>query len=235
METQMTNGHSQTGMVVPQSEIAPAPLEGELSTESERRARLEWLERQFREGFRAQIRALTEIKERELFRLHGYSDFAAYCKGRLDVGRSRAYQLLDFSEAIEALGESPLVEKITSEAQIRPLAGMKVEAKVRVLERAAKVAEQQKQPMTGKLVEDVARKNFHWKSRSEFKAERKKLELEQDPEARRKAVLAAFSKAAEAIMQLGEPEDLAREFGEPQQWTSFLPLYEWLKRAQEVG
>jgi len=86
-------------------------------------------------------RALTEIRDRELYKLkHGgqYQTFAAYCTGEWDISLPRAYQLIDAAKVQDNL--STIVDMQISEAQARPLAKLEPDQQRAVWHRAVKSA-----------------------------------------------------------------------------------------------
>lgn len=84
------------------------------------------------DGMRRAAIALTEIRDRQLYRSAGYSDFTDYCDERLDGKRSQVYRLISAGEVIRDiethLTASPTGDATpmpTNERQIRPLAAVK--------------------------------------------------------------------------------------------------------------
>jgi hypothetical protein len=73
-------------------------------------------------------RALTEIRDRELYKINAggeYQTFEAYCRGEWGISRPRAYQLIDAATVQENL--STIVDKQIPESQVRPLTRLKPE------------------------------------------------------------------------------------------------------------
>lgn len=68
-------------------------------------ARLEACEKSIEQGIAVFVevgRALTEIRDSKLYRA-GHKTFEAYCKDRWEIGRSRAYELIDQAKVTETL------------------------------------------------------------------------------------------------------------------------------------
>jgi len=86
------------------------------------RADLDRLETTINRGLRTFVevgQALAEIRDRRLYR-DTHDTFEDYCRGRWEMSRRRAYQLIDASSTIENVnhGSQPTP---TSERQVRPL------------------------------------------------------------------------------------------------------------------
>jgi hypothetical protein len=87
-------------------------------------------------------RALTEINERELYKLKNngkYTTFKEYCKDTWDISRSRAYQLIDAAQVQENL--STIVDKEIPESQARALVKLEPEQQREVWQKAAETAQ----------------------------------------------------------------------------------------------
>jgi hypothetical protein len=68
------------------------------------------LERAVRQGLAVFYRvgeALAEIRDRALYKLHGYTDFREYLREEWNMGKSQAYRLIDSSEVISNLKSVP--------------------------------------------------------------------------------------------------------------------------------
>lgn len=83
------------------------------------------------DGMRNAAIALTEIRDRQLYRAAGFDDFTKYCDARLDGKRTRVYQLISAGEVIDNierhLTASTIVDAApmilpTKESQVRELA-----------------------------------------------------------------------------------------------------------------
>lgn len=84
-------------------------------------------------------RALMEIRDKGLYRdVLGYDTFEAYCKGRWDFSRQRAYQLID-SVTVKNNLSTPVDIQIT-EYQIRPLARLEPEQQRTAWQKAVETA-----------------------------------------------------------------------------------------------
>ncbi len=80
--------------------------------------------------------ALCRIRDDHLYRASGYTSFDTYCRDQWDLGRSRAYQLIDASEVVRALPEGTPVP--ANEAQARELKLVEPEDRAGVMEEAAR-------------------------------------------------------------------------------------------------
>ena len=68
------------------------------------------LERAVRQGLAVFYRvgeALAEIRDRQLYKQHGYKDFREYLKEKWNMGKSQAYRLIDSNEVIKNLESVP--------------------------------------------------------------------------------------------------------------------------------
>jgi hypothetical protein len=84
-------------------------------------------------------RALMEIRDKGLYRdVLGYDTFEAYCKGRWDLSRPRAYQLIDAANIERNL--STIVDKPQTESQTRPLAKLQPEQQRTAWQKAVETA-----------------------------------------------------------------------------------------------
>lgn len=98
---------------------------------NENKQKLEDLEAVINQNLQSFIetgRALTEIRDKELYKLKNngkYQTFGAYCKDIWDISRPRAYQLIDAAKVQENL--STIVDKLIPEGQTRPLAKLEPE------------------------------------------------------------------------------------------------------------
>jgi hypothetical protein len=82
-------------------------------------------------------RALMEIRDKGLYRdVLGYDTFEAYCKGRWDLSRPRAYQLIDAVEVKNNLSTTVDIP----ERQIRPLAKLQPEQQRTAWQKAVETA-----------------------------------------------------------------------------------------------
>lgn len=70
--------------------------------------RLEQCEKAIERGLNTFVevgRALTEIRDAKLYRV-GFKTFEAYCKERWEIGRSRAYELIDQAKVVAAITDA---------------------------------------------------------------------------------------------------------------------------------
>jgi hypothetical protein len=202
-------------------------------------ADLESAESRLKTGFREVAAALLDIKNRELFRAAGFASFSAYVANRLGMEKAHAYRMVEAGELVMALPpESPIGRLLTSERQVRPLMGMPVARKVPVLIAAAKEAERQKMPLTGKRVEDVARK-FGWKPRAEWKRDQAEKEGAADPDESRRILFKQLIDRLEWLATFQHrPEKAVEEFavfGGPRDWPGFVEALEFLAQLSELG
>ena len=68
------------------------------------------LERAVRQGLAVFYRvgeALAKIRDRQLYKQHGYKDFREYLKEKWNMGKSQAYRLIDSNEVIKNLESVP--------------------------------------------------------------------------------------------------------------------------------
>ena len=107
-------------------------------TESTRLVELEGVIAENLHGVFRVGRALVEIRNGKLYRVD-YATFEDYCRNIWDLGRPRAYQLMDGSEVFDHLSTivdkqvSPIGDILpTNEAQTRPLAPLPPETQTEV-------------------------------------------------------------------------------------------------------
>jgi hypothetical protein len=70
--------------------------------------RLEQCEKAIERGLNTFVevgRALTEIRDNKLYRI-SFKTFEAYCKERWEIGRSRAYELIDQAKVVTAIADA---------------------------------------------------------------------------------------------------------------------------------
>jgi len=109
--------------------------------------RLEQLEKVVVENFQTFIQvgqALTEIRERKLYRIKAMT-FERYCKELFDIAKSRANQLMDAAGVVENFhncGSFPEGSRLLpiNEAQVRPLAKLNPDQQVVVWKAAVESA-----------------------------------------------------------------------------------------------
>ncbi len=123
-------------------------------------ARLEGVVRQHLTGFILAGNALAEIRNRKLFRRE-FPTFEDYCQDVWEIGRPRAYQLMNGAEVIKNLstivdktddGDEPFLP--TNEAQARPLTVLDPEEQVEVWKLVQNAVNGGKK-LTAKLVEQI--------------------------------------------------------------------------------
>lgn len=79
-----------------------------------------------RKGFYETGRSLKEIRDGRLYKAALFSRFELYTKDRFDIGKSKAYRLINACDVIDNL--SPIGDRVPSnEAQVRPLTRFKKE------------------------------------------------------------------------------------------------------------
>lgn len=100
--------------------------------------------------------ALTEIRDSKLYRTE-FATFEDYFRKVWDIGKSRAYQLMDSAEVMKNL--STIVDKGAdlilpeNEAQTRPLAGLEPKGQIEVMKRVTNVVRSGGEPFTARLVQ----------------------------------------------------------------------------------
>lgn len=128
------------------------------SVEQSDLAELEGVIRKHLRGFVLVGNALSEIRERKLYRTE-FSTFRDYCREVWEIGRSRAYQLMDVADVIENL--STIVDKNevepepflpVNEAQARPLTILKAEDQIVVWRLVKNAVLRGPAPLTARLV-----------------------------------------------------------------------------------
>jgi len=111
------------------------------------RARLEACEKSIEQGIAVFVevgRALTEIRDSKLYRV-SHKTFEAYCKDRWEIGRSRAYDLIDQAKVTETLSAAGIDLSDASDISVRdaralkddPSAAIAVKSRVEAGERPA--------------------------------------------------------------------------------------------------
>lgn len=83
-------------------------------------------------------RALAEIRDGKLYKEGGFKTFEAYCRRRWEMGRSRAYQLIDASAFVSNVhfsGQQP-----AGETHVRPLLKLPESEREQVWEMAVETA-----------------------------------------------------------------------------------------------
>lgn len=109
------------------------------------------LERAVRQGLAVFYRvgeALAEIRDRQLYKQHGYTDFREYLKHQWNMGKSQAYRLIDSSEVIKELKSVPnwgQNEKVlpSSEAVTREVAKLPPDQRLECWKKAVETSKDQ--------------------------------------------------------------------------------------------
>lgn len=99
--------------------------------------------------------ALAAIRDGRLYR-DQYATFEAYARERWEIGRARAYQLMDAAQAVDAVSTIVDIAPPANEAQARPLAGLAPEVQREVWQQATTTAPGGK--VTGAHVAAIAAK-----------------------------------------------------------------------------
>ena len=108
-------------------ESPPAVLS---TTEQAARDRCETVIARGMAQFLAVGEALSEMRDSKLYR-STHATFADYCRERWDLGRARAYQLMDAAEVAGSLSTNVDIPP-TTEAQLRALKSVPVDARAGV-------------------------------------------------------------------------------------------------------
>lgn len=69
-------------------------------------------------------RALTEIRDNKLYRI-GFKTFEAYCKDRWEIGRSRAYELIDQAKVVDAVYSGEVILSAVADISKRDVRAIK--------------------------------------------------------------------------------------------------------------
>ncbi|MEH1867396.1 MAG: hypothetical protein V7K69_20630 [Nostoc sp.] len=125
-------------------------------TEQEQSDRLH-LERKVERAFFEAGKALTELRDRRLYR-STHKTFDEYCLDRFGYNRSRSYQLVDAAVVVDNLQKCPQIVDIlpTAEGQVRPMTKLEPQEQQEVWLRAVELAGG-KVP-TGRIVKDVVQR-----------------------------------------------------------------------------
>ncbi|MEH2268040.1 MAG: hypothetical protein V7K68_06345 [Nostoc sp.] len=125
-------------------------------TQEEQSDRLH-LERKVERAFFEAGKALTELRDRRLYR-STHKTFDEYCLDRFGYNRSRSYQLVDAAVVVDNLQKCPQFVDIlpTAEGQVRPMTKLEPQEQQEVWLRAVEVAGG-KVP-TGRIVKDVVQR-----------------------------------------------------------------------------
>ena len=118
-------------------------------------------------GFKMVGYALTVIRDQRLYRVD-YDTFEEYCRDTWDLGRSRAYQLMDSSSVVDNL--STIVDKTdansfeilpVTESQARPLASLSPEQQIAVWQMVVDIAKETGCRVTADLVQRCVNSVHH--------------------------------------------------------------------------
>ncbi|MBC1224988.1 hypothetical protein GNF10_29400 [Nostoc sp. UCD121] len=115
------------------------------------------LERKVERAFFEAGKALTELRDRRLYR-STHKTFDEYCLDRFGYNRSRSYQLVDAAVVVDNLQKCPQIVDIlpTAEGQVRPMTKLEPQEQQEAWLRAVEVAGG-KVP-TGRIVKDVVQR-----------------------------------------------------------------------------
>ena len=120
-------------------------------------------------GFKRVGYALAVIRDQRLYRV-GYDTFEEYCREEWDLGRSRAYQLMDSSSVVDNL--STIVDKPeannfeilpVTESQARPLASLSPDQQIAVWQMVVDIAKETGCRVTAELVQRCVSSLHHKK------------------------------------------------------------------------
>lgn len=137
--------------------------------------------------------ALAEIRDKKLYR-QGHLTFEAYCKENLEVGRSKAYQLIDSANVIQNLSTigGQIGEILPmNERQARPLTKLPPEDQVKAWK---EVLETCRKP-TAHAVERVAKQYHNEEIKSQYRETKKRVSTES-------TVSTEFRKGFQAFMDV---------------------------------
>ncbi len=125
-------------------------------TQEEQSDRLH-LERKVERAFFEAGKALTELRDRRLYR-STHKTFDEYCLDRFGYNRSRSYQLVDAAVVVDNLQKCPQIVDIlpTAEGQVRPMTKLEPQEQQEVWLKAVEIAGG-KVP-TGRIVKDVVQR-----------------------------------------------------------------------------
>lgn len=130
-----------------------------MSTEEQRLQTLEEIINQNLSAFYDVGCALKEIRDNQLYKLQGYSNFEDYCQEKWDMGRTYAHRLEVAVNVIDNLKMLPIGNKIlpVNESQVRPLTRLLPEEQRQAWEKVIETAPviEDKPKVTAKLVEEV--------------------------------------------------------------------------------
>ena len=115
------------------------------------------LERKVEKAFFEAGKALTELRDRRLYR-STHKTFDEYCLDRFGYNRSRSYQLVDAAVVVDNLQKCPQIVDIlpTAEGQVRPMTKLEPQEQQEVWLRAVELAGG-KVP-TGRIVKDAVQR-----------------------------------------------------------------------------
>lgn len=130
------------------------PAENHNQTVLQKKADMEELEQLERtivsglETFKAVGLSLSEIHNRRLYKLRGFSDFGEYCEVQFKMSRSHGYRQLSHIVTCQSIGEDPLCipEKVT-----RPLSRIKDPQTAQMLWQEAKAERGGQIPTSGEM------------------------------------------------------------------------------------
>lgn len=163
--------------------------------------------------FHNHAEAMWHIINDKTYEAQEYKSFGDFCDAELPFSRQYAYQVASCHDTILKLPIS-VSRYLTNESQFRPLKGMKPENQIKVIKIAAKVAKGKK--LTGKIIEQVAEKNFKWLSKAKYRAQKKGKGAEQDQ------TIPNLEAAFELInAQTLTPAEMVKKYGNPFEWKGF--------------
>lgn len=125
--------------------------------ESAELARCEAVIREGLQTFMDVGNSLLKIQERRLHRAT-HATFEHYCRERWDIGKSRAYQLMQAAETVTGMSTIVDVSSITKESQARELAKI---ASAEGIDRAASVLDAIEGNLTAKAIREQAALTAH--------------------------------------------------------------------------
>ena len=169
--------------------------------------------------------ALMSIKRQRLYR-RTHLTFEAYCQDRWRMSRYYAYRLIG-AATVAGLLANVDTQAPSSEAQVRPLAGLNPEIIPQVWQEV--VARARGQPITGRLVQAVVAERERSGSnpvRSSPRLHRRRLGRANDP----RGVLQSLYKA-KLMVERGYTEEALRVLDDIEDWLKRCPM----RCAQDVS
>ena len=203
--------------------------------------------RQFAQGVAQMCVALSRIRAEETYRVEGFDSFGEFLDQR-GISRANGTVYAELGPLMDKLvlsGEAPLVAHPDMLKPIHQMTRRRgwtlercVELQLKVVRATAREAKRQMVPLTGKLVAEVAQRQFGWLTPVEYRKRRRRERGEEeapavDEDRELRETLEQCFRVILAYQMTGP--DMVRRIGPASEWLGFDYVLEILQDARDAG